>query len=138
MRAIPGFGATGGEIDRQLLNDTGSNTMSLFDSDLTPMGIQRVNAGPNPYGAWSTPVPILTANGIVQRESLTIEIQLRRADTTAASRWIREVAIIVPQQVNRLSGGRIRNHFYFATAPGNQHLYVAEKKNGIIAQLPTA
>jgi hypothetical protein len=30
----------------------------------------------------------------------------------------------------------LRNHLYFATAPGNATLFVAEKKNGIVAQLP--
>lgn len=136
MRGIPGFGAIGGEIRRQIVNDTGSNMMSLFDSDLIAMGIQRVNSGPNPYLAWGIPMPILTANGIVNRDSLTIQIQLQKQDTTAASEWIREGAVVVPQQGNRLSGGEIRNNFYFATAPGNQHLFVAEKKNGIISQLP--
>ncbi len=60
-----------------------------------------------------------------------------RANGTAASDWITELGVIISQgQVRRLSGPSIRDHFYFATAPGNQHLYVAEKKNGIMAQLP--
>lgn len=34
------------------------------------------------------------------------------------------------------SGGGIRRHLYFARSPGDEHLYVAEKRDGIIAQLP--
>jgi hypothetical protein len=110
--------------------------MSLFQPDLTAMGIPpRGSSGPNSYGGWSNPVTIVTANGTVNRESLTVELQLRKPDTTPASDWFRESAVLV-QQGNYLTGGRIRRHFYFATAPGNRHLFVAQKKNGLMSILP--
>lgn len=83
---------------------------------------------------------VTTANGVVDRERITIEIQLLMADGTAISPWFRELAIIKPilpgASDYRLSGNAMRNHFYFATAPGNTMLYIAKKKNGIVTQLP--
>ena len=53
--------------------------------------------------------------------------------------WFPEVAVETPIQPGtqyRLSGNAMRNHLYFATAPGNANLFVADKKNGITTQLP--
>jgi hypothetical protein len=52
--------------------------------------------------------------------------------------WYDEVGVInwTPGAL-RLSGFKMRMHLYFATAPGNQMLYISEKKHGIIKQLPT-
>jgi hypothetical protein len=49
-----------------------------------------------------------------------------------------EVAVITPVQPGqyRLSGSAMRDHLFFATAPGNANLFVAQKKNGIVTQLP--
>ncbi len=35
-----------------------------------------------------------------------------------------------------LSGMAMRQHLYFATAPGNRNLYVAVSKHGIASELP--
>ena len=37
----------------------------------------------------------------------------------------------------RLSGGLMRNHFYFATAPGNEFLYIATKLHNLYRELPS-
>ncbi|KAJ8098686.1 hypothetical protein POJ06DRAFT_257707 [Lipomyces tetrasporus] len=69
-----------------------------------------------------------------------LEMQITKADGKAVSPWFEETAVIVAAQPGvpqcRLSGRTMRNFLYFATAPGNSTLYVAEKKNGIISQLP--
>lgn len=56
--------------------------------------------------------------------------------------WYSEDATIVPAAMvaaghtHRLSGSGMRNYLYFATAPGNQTLFVSQKKNGIVDRLP--
>ena len=81
-----------------------------------------------------------TANGNVFRERIQIEMQLIRADGTRVSPWFQEWAVITPVQLGglqyRLSGNAMRNHLFFATAPGNMTLFVSERKNGIVSQLP--
>jgi hypothetical protein len=68
-----------------------------------------------------------------------IETQIIKADGTVITPWFRQLAVVLPLQSGiqyRLSGRAIRNHLYFATAPGNANLFVAQKKNGITTQLP--
>jgi hypothetical protein len=81
-----------------------------------------------------------TANGIIAREQIILEVQLLKADGSALSPWIDEMGVITPVQPGtqqyRLSGNAMRNFLYFGTAPGNTQLYVAEKKNGLVSQLP--
>lgn len=117
------------------MNDTGSTRQTIFTTDLTNLHYDR-----NTYQGGRGITTVVTANGVVNRERITIEIQLLMADGTAISPWFRELALIkhvlpgVP--AFRLSGNAMRDHFYFATAPGNTTLYVAKKKNGIVTQLP--
>ena len=85
------------------------------------------------------PLNIDTAGGQVLRMGIRIEMQVIKADGTAVTEWFKERAVITPPTAAmqyRLSGSAIRDHLYFATAPGNVMLYVAAKKNGIITQLP--
>jgi hypothetical protein len=134
VRPIPGLGVNGGEIRLGLLNDTGSNTMSLKQSDLNAMHITTGN-----YQGWTDPVPVTTANGRVTRDSLDLQVQLRKSSNAPASDWFNEPAIIIPpqdQQTDRLSGDEMRVRFYFATGPGNQHLYMAETKTALNSILP--
>ena len=118
-----------------IANDTGSNVQTVFTPDLA-----QLNYNPNTYQCPLAPTTITTASGVVVRQQIYIEVQLSRVDGTAASPWFAESAIITPitpgVEQTRLSGGRIRNFFYFATAPGNATPYVAMKKNGIVSQLP--
>lgn len=118
-----------------IANDTGSNIQTVFISDLA-----QLNYNPNTYRCPLLPVTITTASGMVVRQQIYIEVQLCRVDGTAASPWFHEMAVITPAtpgvDQTRLSGERIRNFFYFATAPGNAMLYIAMKKNGIVSQLP--
>ncbi|WEW56265.1 hypothetical protein PRK78_001707 [Emydomyces testavorans] len=119
-------------IDITMLNDTGSNTMTIFDTDLTALSI------PPTYRGFGVNIPVATAVGIVLRQQISVEIQMLDSKGDPVSDWILERAIVTPAATGaaRLSGDGIRQRLYFATAPGNQHLYVAEKKNGIVEQLP--
>jgi hypothetical protein len=84
-------------------------------------------------------VLILAANKPVNRPILWIQPQWRRRGGGIASDWFGERACFPPQgQGERLSGDEIRQEFYFATAPGNHYLYVAEKKYEIVDMLPVA
>lgn len=115
-----------------MLNDTGSNILTVFDSDLVALSI------PQTYMGFGANVPITTAGGLVKRQQITVEIQLLDSQGNALSDWILKKGIVTPAAtgVCRLSGDGNRQSLYFATAPGNQHLYLAEKQNGIIKQLP--
>ena len=68
-----------------------------------------------------------------------IETQIIKADGMAITPWFTQNAVVFPLQAGiqyRLSGRAMRDHLFFVTAPGNANLFVAEKKNGITAQLP--
>jgi hypothetical protein len=119
------------------MNDTGSNVVNLFPSDLV-----QLNYNQQTYGGQLGPRSTLTGNGIVQRQHLLIEMQILKADGTIVSPWFVEHAVVMPPPTQlgalpfRLSGDGMRNHLYFATAPGNATLYVAQKKHGVMDQLP--
>ncbi len=131
MRLILALGGNGTVINVTILNDTGSTIQTVFRNDLIAMGAHLVQ-----YHGYGHIVQIGTANGNVNGRSIWVETRIMNG--TGASDWFFELGVIMPQgQIStRLTGSQIRNHFYFATAPGNQHLYIAEKKNGIVAQLP--
>ena len=116
------------------MNDTGSNVQTIFPTDLAALGYDQLT-----YQGLLGPLCIETANGVVFQEVIVIEMQIVKADGTAITPWFSENAVITPLQAgiqDRLSGNAMRNHLYFATTPGNASLFVAEKKNGIITQLP--
>jgi hypothetical protein len=93
---------------------------------------------PQTYQGHFGQVYIETANGIVARQGIVVEMQLRKPNWEPVSDWFAEYGVIIPHGLNhtRLSGSELRSSLYFATAPGNQYLYVARKKNGIVSQLP--
>ena len=70
-----------------------------------------------------------------------VEIKVLGDDrTTELTDWIIEEGIFIPRLIGigdqHLSGMHIQNHLYFATAPGNHHLFISCKKNSIVIQLP--
>lgn len=93
---------------------------------------------PSTYLGPCRPCDLITANGIATRTEIDIEMQIVKVDGTAITDWFGERAIITPPTETRarLSGSAMRNHLYFATAPGNNNLFVAVKENGIVTQLP--
>ncbi|KAF3898664.1 hypothetical protein GTR04_0045 [Trichophyton interdigitale] len=127
IRGIPGFLlAPPVFLNITMLNDTGSSLLTVFDTDLVALGI------PSTYGGYGPQIPISTAAGVL-RQNIAVEMQLLDSYGDPMSDWFFENSVVVPlaQGVTRLSGNGIRELFYFATAPGNTHLYVAKKKNGI-------
>jgi hypothetical protein len=119
------------------MNDTGSNVQTIFPTDLAALQYNQLT-----YQGHFGMFPIGTANGVAFRSKIIIEMQIVKADGTIVTPWFREDAVITPLQQgiqHRLSGNAMRNHLYFATAPGNPgnaNLFVAVKKNGITTQLP--
>ena len=93
------------------MNDTGSDIQTIFPTDLAALGYYRLA-----YQGHLGMLPI----------------------GTAITPWFMEVAVITPVQPGqyRLSGSAMRDHLFFATAPGNANLFVAQKKSGIVTQLP--
>ena len=80
---------------------------------------------------------ILTANGVVTRKTLRVKMCIVDADNRPLTPWFRELAVVAENDnAVRLSGSAMRDHLYFAMAPGNAMLYVAAKKNGIVTLLP--
>jgi hypothetical protein len=65
-----------------------------------------------------------------------MQILSPEGETTAP--WFIESAMVIPDppEAVRLSGIIMRNHLYFATAPGNTTLSMPKKKNGIVSKLP--
>ncbi|KAM5441464.1 hypothetical protein MferCBS31731_003535 [Microsporum ferrugineum] len=131
-RIKPIFSPPSSSINVTMLNDTGSNMLTVFDTDLIALAIPPTYAG---FGSY---VSMSTAGGQVQRQHIVVEVQLLDSQGNPVSDWILEHGIVTPATLgtSRLSGDGMRQHLYFATAPGNTHLYVAEKKNGIVQQLP--
>ncbi|KAJ5484060.1 hypothetical protein N7539_005856 [Penicillium diatomitis] len=115
-------------------NDTGSNVLTVFMSDLLALQFDMVLHGPAIQGA----TPINTANGQALQPLIFVDMQIVTSSFVALTPWFRETAIVKPDSPGdaRLSGAAMRNHLFFATAPGNAHLYVAQKKAGIIRDLP--
>jgi len=107
LRLTPAFGGDGTVTGIIALNDTGSNILSLFTTDLPLLGnIQG-------YRGWHGRTRVLDANGgftVFQR--IFVQVMLVRDDNTPWSDWIHEVAIIKQPGPNasipRLSGVGIR------------------------------
>jgi hypothetical protein len=116
------------------MNDTGSNIQTIFPTDLAALGYFQLA-----YQGYVGMLSIGTANRPIFRMRTEIEMQITKADGTAITPWFMEVAAITPLQSGiqyRLSGSAMRDHLFFVTAPGNANLFVAQKKTGIVTQLP--
>jgi hypothetical protein len=114
------------------MNDTGSEILTLFNTDITHLGTFQG------YTGWLGQVGILDANGtIVNYPWLEVQVQLVRDDDSPWSNWINEQAIVKPisPNVSRLSGYGLRGALYLGTAPGNTVLAVAATKGGMSSLL---
>lgn len=134
VRLLPPFGGDPNLVRMiTFINDTGSSFLSLDPYDLLALGHI-------PYYAGNLGLTdLLTANGTVQRPIVMVEMQLLDVDGNPVSDWFVEHAVRAPlfAGTERLSGQGMRNFLYFGTAPGNGSLYIAEKKHGLVRQLPT-
>jgi len=132
LRLIPGHGGDGTVYGITVLNDTGSDAMTVFTTDLLQLGNMQG------YTGWHTPTPILDASGNqTVFQTILVQVQLVRNDNTPWGNWIQESAIVKQALafVPRLSGPAIRGVLYFGTAPGNNVLAVAATKGGMASLL---
>jgi hypothetical protein len=104
------------------MNDTGSNALTLFDTDMSSLG------NFHGYAGWVGDAAVRDASGTIHNyRRLRVQVQLVRDDDSPWSDWIDEYAVIKPasQGVPRLSGYGIRKILYIGTTPGNHFLAVA-------------
>lgn len=115
-------------LDIIIVNDTGSNVQTVLPEDLQTIGCD--------YSTYPDRSKVLidTPNGPCWRNHVRLEMQIVKEDGTPMTEWYKERCVVGSDP--RLSGLGMRQHLYFATAPGNHALYVAQKKNGIVEQLP--
>ena len=132
LRLMPHRGGDGTVHGIIAMNDTGSDILTLFHSDMQHLGnIQG-------YSGWQEAVGIHCANGTINYyPGIEVEVQLVRDDNTPWSDWLQEEAIVQPNSPGllRLSGYGIRNALYLGTSPGNHSLAVATTKGGLASLL---
>jgi hypothetical protein len=132
LRLMPHLGGDGTVCGIVAINDTGSDVLSLFHSDLQYLGnIQG-------YAGWLGNIAIACANGAINiYPRILVEVQMVRDNNTPWSDWIDEKAIIQPDSpgLSRLSGYGIRKVLYLGTSPGNHSLAVATTKGGLASLL---
>jgi hypothetical protein len=128
LRLLPEQGGDGTISGIIVMNDTGSDVLTLFNTDLAELG--NIQA----YAGWLGMAAISGANGAIDWcPMLAVQVQLVRNDLSSWSEWIDETAIIRPlvPGILRLSGVGIREQLYFGTAPGNATLAVSATKCGL-------
>ncbi len=133
IRLCPDLGGDGTRHGIHVVNDTGSDILSIFYADLQQLGNYQH------YRGFLADALIGTANGSVERlHSLTVEVQFVASGTYVPwGSWFREQAVLrhlVPG-VDRLSGLGMRNVYYFGTPPGNRHVAVSTSKTGLTSIL---
>ncbi len=131
VRLCPNLGRDGTRQGIQVLNDTGSNLLTLFYTDLAGMGPYQQ------YWGWLGNLDGVGCGGQIETlQSLDVEIRLVRPDTFLPwGNWLREKAVLrmLAPEVSRLSGALMRQHLFFGTPPGNHHGAVGDTKGGMNA-----
>ncbi|OAA58999.1 hypothetical protein SPI_06201 [Niveomyces insectorum RCEF 264] len=113
-----------------IVNDTGSNRQTVLPTDMQALGFDSGRHA-------SANVLVTTAGGNIVRVSLWLAMQIVKENGDPLTHWYIEAAVVGEFSDARLSGNGMRNHLYFATAPGNAALFVAAKKHGLVSLLPT-
>lgn len=119
------------------MNDTGSDLLSLYSTDLLYLG-GDIGGNIQGYRGQVEPTSVVDANGIIRVwPTYLVQVRLARDDYTPWSDWIVEVAIVRPPSpyLLRLSGIGIRHELYFGTSPNNLHLAVSATKGGLTSLL---
>ncbi|KAJ5957676.1 hypothetical protein N7501_011955 [Penicillium viridicatum] len=134
IRIPPQYGGDA-NLSRYILicNDTGSNVLTIFDSDLRALNFSMARY----LRAIRGSVQVNTANRWALQTLMFVEMQIVTSTFVPLTPWFEESAIVKADTPGdrRLLGAAMRNYLFFATAPGNAHLYVAQKKAGIIRDL---
>lgn len=132
IRLIPEQGGDGSRLCVGVLNDTGSNVMTLLDLDLDRLGNLWG------YNGWLTPSAVENASGDLEMlPTVCLQARLVTEGFVPWSEWFEEVAIVRRARpgITRLSGAGIRRGFYFGTSPGNQVLSVGGTRGGMASLL---
>lgn len=123
------------------INDTGSNVQSVHLSDWNALKTPAVEL---------FKAQMLTAAGVRNVWNMFLEIRIVKPEYKKNAQnveevtgnfepltpWYLEMLRLVEDNEDLLSGETMRKYLYFATAPGNEKLYVSQKKNGIFKDLP--
>lgn len=115
-----------------IANDTGSNVLSVYRSDL-----DQLNFNAATYPALGKPMSIMTASGFIQRMALTVQLRVLDSEGLHMTDWFDEEATIVKNPLpgmQRLSGRNIRKELYFAS-DRQQQLFTGISKNAIFGSM---
>ena len=115
-------------------NDTGSDVLTVFRSDLAMLQFDPARHGGALQGSQLLDTPI----GFVPGTFLEVEMQVLTSSLVELTPCFVEMAVIKADSMGaaRLSGQRMRQYLFFGTAPGNDRLYVAQEKAGLIRDMP--
>jgi len=135
LRLSPDLGGDGTTIGIAVLNDTGSDYLTVFETDLPLLGNMEM------YSGQRNPVTTRDANGVLtprqRRQRMAVQVRLVRGDDSPWGDWIDEDAVVkrpLPG-VPRLSGYQIRRNLFFGTSPTHHHVAVATTKGGMSSLL---
>ena len=133
LRLIPELGGDGTVCGIIAMNDTGSDVLSLFTTDLPYLGgnIQG-------YLGWMGETDIVDANGMITPfPRIMVQVKLIRDDNSPWSDWIGEDAMVRQPDFDilRLSGPGIRRALYIDTAPENYRLTISATRGGLASLL---
>ena len=108
LRLIPDQGGDGTVHGIIAMNDTGSDILSLFDTDMPHLGNLQGYAG------WLGNIAIRFANGAINiYPKILVEVQLVRNDDSPWSDWIEEEAIVQPLRPGLIAAFRCWNQGRF-------------------------
>ncbi|OQE85798.1 hypothetical protein PENNAL_c0023G08899 [Penicillium nalgiovense] len=96
-------------------NDTGSDVLTVFRSDLAMLQFDPARHGGALEGAQLLDTPI----GSAPQTFVQVEMQ-----------------VLTSSLVDLHPGQMVRQYLFFGTAPGNDRLYVAQEKAGLIRDMP--
>lgn len=129
VRLLTNLGGDGTVHGINVLNDTGSNMLTIFYEDLERLGNSRF------YRGWQGEMDIGAAGGQMENlYTLLVEVQFVQPITMIPwGPWFSERAVLrrLVEGADRLSGAGMREHLCFGTRAGNEHLAVSTTKGGL-------
>ncbi|KAI4148192.1 MAG: hypothetical protein LQ340_005188 [Diploschistes diacapsis] len=125
-------GGDGSTTNITMMNDTGSDIMTLLDTDLANLG------NLDNYIGGTDIIPISSANGIVEylwRHYLDVQLCTQAGEPMG--RWFDEIAVLrrAYPGIATLTGSGIRRVFWMGTSPIFDTLAIAETRGGMTSLL---
>lgn len=130
VRLLPRLGGNGQSCPIQVMNDSGSDILTLFIQDMYQLGFPHLGC----HGWMGLRATVLASGHIEYLLALIVEVRFSRPNSREPwELWVVETAILryADPGVTRLSGELMRDRFYFGTGPGNNHVAVADTKGGM-------